>query len=75
MTRRLDREVVKPRPEKPRRGALQPSIFATSHSFDERDALIDNGELPSFTDLLSHAPPAQMAPQVVNLMMESDDVS
>jgi hypothetical protein len=47
-TRRLDGEVVKPRPENPRCGAFQPSIF---------DALVDNGELPSLTNLLSHARP------------------
>jgi hypothetical protein len=52
-TRHLNGEAVKPHPEKPRRGAFQPSIFAISHSFDGREALIDNGELSSFTDLLS----------------------
>jgi hypothetical protein len=31
-TRHLDGEVVKPRPEKPRRAAFQPSIFATNHT-------------------------------------------
>jgi hypothetical protein len=73
-TRRLDGEVVKLLLEKPRRGAFYPSIFATSHSFDERDTSIDN---------VVHRPPfsrarpvaAQVTPQVVDLTMDSDDVS
>ena len=72
-TRRLDGEVVKLCSEKPRCRTFQPSTFATSHSFDERDVLIDNGELQSFTELLSRAGPvaAQVASQVVDLTMDS----
>ena len=38
---------------------------------------MDNGELPSFTNLLSSARPvtAQVAPQVAGLTVDSDDVS
>ena len=76
-TRHLDGEVVKPRLEKPRRGAFQPPIFAPSHSFDERDALVDNGELSSFTDLLSCARlvAAQVALQMIHFTIDSDNAS
>jgi hypothetical protein len=58
MTRRVDREVVISHSDGLRRGAFQPSIFATRQSLDGLDTLADsNDELPSVTDLLSRARP------------------
>jgi hypothetical protein len=60
----------------PHRGAFQPSISATSQSLDRLDTLVDSGdELPSLTDLLSHARPVAswVAPQVIDLTIDSSD--
>ena len=75
-TRDLDREVVLSYSDGPRCGPFQPSISATSQGLGGLDRLANSDdELPSVTDLLSHARPvaSRVAPEVIDLTVESSN--
>jgi hypothetical protein len=72
------RDAVISHSDGPRHGAFQPSISATGQSLDSLDTLADsNHKLLSLIDLLPRARPvaSRAAPQVINLTVDSNNVS